>query len=271
MLMQFPSERVYLIRRLLIIGLLFAAGGETFAAQEQSRGWGSSWTEPHSAEEKTSRDLLQRLETALHARDWTAVARVFDEAERILPTSPEIPFARGTIAMIRHHYEEAVANFNRALSLLPRQNSAVMASSIYYARSYANALLGAYQVSRADLERAISLNKNNPAAHNAYAWLLATCPEASIRDGKRALEFARAANRETRNQNSSFVDTLAAAEAEVGDFRAAVKDQQRAVSMAKGDRITLQQHLQTYLEGKPLHIPPDPPRPSSSSTKAKKS
>jgi tetratricopeptide (TPR) repeat protein len=75
------------------------------------------------------------------------------------------------------------------------------------------------------------------AAWNALAWLLATCPDRRVRDGKRAVEAASAAV--ARDKDPNYLDTLAAAQAEAGRFDEAVISQERAVQGARsrGDPI----------------------------------
>jgi hypothetical protein len=69
-------------------------------------------------------------------------------------------------------------------------------------------------------------------AANNLAWLLATCPDRSLRDGNRAVILARHASEQSHNQNPMILGTLAAALAEKGNFSEAAATAQRARELA---------------------------------------
>lgn len=67
------------------------------------------------------------------------------------------------------------------------------------------------------------------AASNMLAWILATAPDAELRDGPEALAMAQELVRGT--PTPTYLDTLAAALAETGAYAEAVNTQQRALEM----------------------------------------
>ena len=67
---------------------------------------------------------------------------------------------------------------------------------------------------------------------------MATCPEAKYRDGGKAVESATRACELTKWKSSEFLNTLAAAYAESGDFDAAVTWQTRAIGFLRDERQT---------------------------------
>src|SRR5206468_707307 len=72
-------------------------------------------------------------------------------------------------------------------------------------------------------EKARQLSPENPAPLNSLAWALATSSDASLRDGRRALELAREAVRLSAERDPATLDTLAAAQAECGQFSEAME------------------------------------------------
>ncbi|MCC7202777.1 MAG: tetratricopeptide repeat protein [Nitrospirae bacterium] len=78
----------------------------------------------------------------------------------------------------------------------------------------------------------VKLQPDNPFILYNYAWMLATCPEASVRNGALAIELANRANRLTGGRNPVILGTLAAAYAEAGRFPEAVTTAREAIELA---------------------------------------
>ena len=95
--------------------------------------------------------------------------------------------------------------------------------------------------------------QDHPQAHNDYAWLLATSHSEELRNGPLSLEHALRAVE--KNRTAAYLDTLAAAHAELGQFAEAIQFQEQALSLVSEQQIELAQelrkHLDTYLEAKP--------------------
>ena len=64
------------------------------------------------------------------------------------------------------------------------------------------------------------------------AWILATCPVESLRDGTASIEFAASVCEATEYRSLRAMDVLAAAYAEAGQFNKAVQTAQRALKLA---------------------------------------
>jgi hypothetical protein len=100
----------------------------------------------------------------------------------------------------------------------------------------------------------------NPSVLNSVAWVLATCPESSVRNGPQAVELAEQARRLPSGENSAVLGTLAAAYAEAGRFPEAIATAQRALELiaAQGNTApaeALRAQLQLYQIGAPFRDP----------------
>lgn len=98
-------------------------------------------------------------------------------------------------------------------------------------------------------------------AANNLAWVLATHPDAALRDGDEALALARVAVRATLGLDAGVLDTLAAALAETGDFAGALEAALRAQERAEADGDAelagaIAARRAEYEQGRPIRLPP---------------
>ncbi len=100
------------------------------------------------------------------------------------------------------------------------------------------------------------LSTTGPALRNDLAWLLATCPDDSVRDGAKAVELAQDACDATEWKNAYYLDTLAAAYAELGNFEAAVKWSEKSMEFAGAEKAQLARHRENFSAGRPWRESP---------------
>ena len=126
-------------------------------------------------------------------------------------------------------------------------------------RGWAYERKGEYKKAADDYNSALTQHVGTALALNNLAWLKATCPDEKFRDGKEAVRLAREVCERTGNREGMFLDTLAAAHAEAGDFAAAVKAQERALEdrgYARKDGEGARKRLQLYQNKKPYRSEP---------------
>lgn len=131
--------------------------------------------------------------------------------------------------------------------------------SAFNSRGVARAEAGDYPGAAADYAAALAGDPDGGYVLNNLAWLLATCPDDKVRDGKRAVELATKACERTGWKLANNVDTLAAAHAEAGDFEQAVKYQKQALddrAFAATAGAAARDRVKLYAAGKPYREAP---------------
>src|SRR6516164_5625153 len=134
------------------------------------------------------------------------------EAIRLRPDYADAYFNLGSVLFQQGRIDQAIAQWQAALAIRPRDAEAH--------RNVADALRKQGKVKEAisEYEQALNIAPEDGVALNSLAWILATCSDGSMRDGARAVTLATRAVQVSGGRNPSFVRTLAAAHAEVGQF-----------------------------------------------------
>jgi tetratricopeptide (TPR) repeat protein len=109
-------------------------------------------------------------------------------------------------------------------------------------------------------QEALALQPENGNAASNLAWVFATCPQDSIRDGTRAVELAEKAFRISGGKIPMIYRVLAAAYAESGRFADAVETAQRGAELATSQgnpplAAELESNIALYRSGGPLRDP----------------
>lgn len=186
-----------------------------------------------------------------HQRD--AALEAVNTALRIDPKLGEGYYTRGWIHHARKEYDLALADFEKADWLEPNHLSTLEA------KARALAAKGNYQTAAHEFRAVAQHFPKSGEARNAWAWFLATCPEQSVRNGAEAVREARNACELSQWENAGYLDTLAAAYAENGEFEQAVKYAMRAVEkmpVSDPDRPQLIEHLEFFRRKEPWRSKP---------------
>ena len=107
-----------------------------------------------------------------------------------------------------------------------------------------------------DIDHALELDPYNASAYNAKAWWLATHPDSNVRNGKIAVILARRAVKLLPDRR--YVDTLAAAYAEIGNYTKATEMQKEIISSLEAlgtEKPTIKHYkkpLEFYKTNKPF-------------------
>ena len=109
-------------------------------------------------------------------------------------------------------------------------------------------------------QEAQTIEPENGNAASNLAWVFATCPDDSIRDGRRAVKLAEKALRISGGKIPMIFRILAAAYAENGRFSEAIESAQRGADLAtsqgnSGLAVELQSNIALYQAGTPLRDP----------------
>jgi Zn-dependent protease len=170
---------------------------------------------------------------------------------------PALELLNQALSAVRaERYDEAIELFTKVID--GGGEPGVLATALTN-RGLVEGRCGNWQRAIEDYGEALRLQPKLATAHNNLAWVLATCPVDSLRNGELALEHATWACDASGWTNPSCLGTLAAAHAEVGDFGEAVRWQQRALAdsayrQTYGEEV-VRARLRLYEQGLPFRLP----------------
>ncbi len=175
-------------------------------------------------------------------------------ALEIQPDYAEARNKLGNVLLEQGRADEAITECQKAVQIKP------LFAEAHYNLARAFVRRGRVDEAISQYQMALQIDPANMEAQNNLAWLLATGPQASLRNGDKAVELARQASAATGGNNPVMLRTLAAAFAEAGRFSEAVETAQRALGLAGGQSNAklagkLQFELKLYQAGNPFHIP----------------
>jgi protein O-mannosyl-transferase len=109
-------------------------------------------------------------------------------------------------------------------------------------------------------QKVLAIQPDNGNAMSNLAWVFATSPDDSVRDGTKAVQLASEALRISGHRIPMLFRTLAAAYAETGEFSKAIQTAQQGIELANsqgnsGLAAELQGNIALYQEQRPLRDP----------------
>lgn len=174
-------------------------------------------------------------------------------ALRIRPTSPQAQKLYADLLKRQGRNTEALYHLRKAVIYEPDAETFMDLASLEYATGHSREAVKHFKRALAS-----GPDPNDAMILNNLAWILATCPDNSIRNGSEAVRYGAQACQMTGFKLAGMVGSLAAAYAEAGRFPEAIATAQTAIQLAtaSGNRQLVtanQQLLLLYRAGKPYH------------------
>ena len=187
------------------------------------------------------------------------LANAISHLERAIAIQPNYAKAQANLGITllqtgRAH--EAIEHLQIAVAYNPDNDAT------HSALGRAFLLSGSPRDAIAHFTRALEIVPGSFATQNELAWILATHPDADLRDGARAVDLAQQASRSPDGgANPAILRTLAASYAEAGRFSEAIETATKALQSAEAQadtalRESLRAQLTLYQAGTPFHQTP---------------
>ncbi len=189
----------------------------------------------------------------------------YRKALQVAPNDADTHYSLGNVLIGLGQLDEAISHYRKALEIKPDS------ARVHNALGVISAAGGRFDEALAHYQQARKIEPHNVSAHYRLAWLRATCPQASLRNGAEAIESAERANQLSGGGQPNVLDALAAAYAEAGRFPQALTAARKALDLALQQNnpalaAAIRAHVALYEAGKPCRQPlpdtaPPPQKP----------
>ncbi len=218
--------------------------------------------------------------------DYDEALDEYDQALKLLVRNPfsfhlgeyeGLLYDRGRVFALQGDHPRAIRNYSSAIAGLPRvkkiYHNYPTEPWFYVARADSYSKIGKFEEAIQDYNHVVENHPNSKvhgqafdlrkqlqrrmksmATQNRLLRMLASSPTLQDQDAKQAVPSALALCKQTKWNQPKYIDTLAAAYAQVGQFDKAVEWQQKALELAKSDKewaVEAKARLQLYQQKKP--------------------
>jgi tetratricopeptide (TPR) repeat protein len=164
--------------------------------------------------------------------------------DRCLSLDPDHARAYSARAGLNHwlgREPQALEDISKALALRPDHIGDL------HNRAVVLASLGRQAEAILEYESVLIRDPSSAGTLNNLAWLLATARDPALRDCRKAIDYSRRAVAAIRS--AAWLDTLATAHAECGDFESAVKIETEALNLSQPPNPAYKKRLELYRRG----------------------
>lgn len=253
----------------------FENRASAYEAQNKAKLALDDWNEVLRLEPKDASARIRRAKIYSEQKDFAKALADLNDALKDEPKNATVLIERGQLLADQNKIDDAIADLTAALALQAATPEVYLVrSQLYtekkdYARALADAeraikesptyaearvargwnlfLKGEFAKANDDFAKALELNPKYAGVYNSQAWLWATCPDMSFRDGKKAVAFAKKALELTEGKEPAILDTQAAALAEAGDFAQATMVQEQVVRAVAGTPLAAEASVRLEL------------------------
>ncbi len=181
-------------------------------------------------------------------------AEQLEQAKRMNPQETSVQRKLAMVYVALGKSAAAIEQFQSLLEVEPKD----VASWYNLANSYR--VVGQWEKALDAYRRTLEIEPKMALAANNLAWILATHPQDSLRNGKEAVRWATQVCQQTNHKQPSFLDTLACAYAENGEFDKAIDTAEVAIQLFNQSKKTdaaarIQARIELFRSQRPFRDP----------------
>jgi tetratricopeptide (TPR) repeat protein len=227
--------------------------GETYNMKDEPKRGLRDFDEIIRLKPKDANAYMLRADALRLMKQWDAALDAATTAIQLDPGSAFAYHVRGQAYLGKKEYAKAARDFSESDRLDPNHPENMRARAETFSAQ------GDYTSALRELRSMVERFPRSAEAHNSLAWFLATCPDATYRNGAEAVVYAESACDLSEWKKLAEIDTLAAAYAQAGDFNQAIKYVTQALSMmgpTNPNREEIQEHLALFQRKEAYHAKP---------------